>query len=293
MLDCLIVGGGPAGLTAAVYLARFRRGFVVIDAGESRAALIPESHNYPGFRGIAGAAILDRLRSQAESYGARIHSGKVEGVRKRHDGTFVASSTSGEIEARTVLFATGLVDEVEGIPGLEESIHCGAIRFCPICDAYEAIDQRIGVVGPYELALPKALFLRTYTSDVTIFPSEGASASHHRDPPASGIKVGGAARKVSCDRSKIQVATDDGSIHELDTLYPAQGCAVRSELAVALGGTHTEIGNLVVDDHQRSSVQGIYAAGDVVSDLHQLSVAFGHAAIAATAIHNSLARNLR
>jgi thioredoxin reductase (NADPH) len=72
MLDCLIVGGGPAGLTAAVYLARFRRRFVVIDAGESRAALIPESHNYPGFRGIAGSAILDRLRSQAESYGSPI-----------------------------------------------------------------------------------------------------------------------------------------------------------------------------------------------------------------------------
>jgi thioredoxin reductase (NADPH) len=293
MLDCLIVGGGPAGLTAAVYLARFRRRFVVIDAGESRAALIPESHNYPGFRGIAGSAILDRLRSQAESYGSPIQSGKVERVRRGHDGTFVASSTPGEIEATTVLFATGLVDEAEGIPGLEESIHCGAIRFCPICDAYEAIDQRIGVVGPYKLALPKALFLRTYTSDVTIFPSDGASASDHRDAATNGITVAGAARKVSCSGSKVYVATEDGSVHELDTLYPAQGCAVRSELAVALGAPHTEIGNLIVDDHQRLSIAGIYAAGDVVSDLHQLSVAFGHAAIAATAIHNSLARNPR
>jgi thioredoxin reductase (NADPH) len=79
----------------------------------------------------------------------------------------------------------------------------------------------------------------------------------------------------------------------LDTLYPAMGCTVRSELATALGADCTEIGNLRVDDHQRTSVEGLFGAGDVVSDLHQLSVGAGHAAIAATAIHNGLPKNLR
>src|SRR6185312_9392278 len=138
MLDCLIIGGGPAGLTAAIYLARYRRQGLVVDAGESRAALIPESHNYPGFQGIAGPALLERLR------------------------------------ARTVILATGLVDKKPDTEGLREGIAHGAIRFCPICDGYEATDKRIGVLGPFDTAGHKALFMRTYSRDVRLFPTDGA-----------------------------------------------------------------------------------------------------------------------
>jgi thioredoxin reductase len=93
--------------------------------------------------------------------------------------------------------------------------------------------------------------------------------------------------------STVAIVTESGETHELDALYPALGCTVRSDLATALGALCTENGNLVFDDHQRTTVDGLYAAGDVVTDLHQLSVAFGHAAIAATDIHNRLAPNLR
>ena len=84
-----------------------------------------------------------------------------------------------------------------------------------------------------------------------------------------------------------------GKLHEVDALYPALGCNVRSDLATRLGAACTENGNLEVDDHQRTTIEGLYAAGDVVTDLHQLSVAFGHAAIAATDIHNRLPPNPR
>jgi thioredoxin reductase (NADPH) len=87
------------------------------------------------------------------------------------------------------------------------------------------------------------------------------------------------------------MVTESGEHYELDALYPALGCTVRSDLATALGASSTENGNLVFDDHQRTTVDGLYAAGDVVTDLHQLSVAFGHSAIAATDIHNRLAPN--
>ena len=92
---------------------------------------------------------------------------------------------------------------------------------------------------------------------------------------------------------KVGIEMTDGSSHELDALYPALGCAVRSDLATELGASRTEDGTLLVDDHQRTTVQGLYAAGDVVTDLHQLSVAFGHAAVAATDIHNQLPANYR
>ena len=109
MLDCLIVGGGPAGLTAATYLARYRRAARVIDSGESRAMQIPLSHNYPGFRGIGGPDLLVRLREQATSFGADIQTGEVTSLVERNGG-FVASIGEERVEARCVLMATGLID---------------------------------------------------------------------------------------------------------------------------------------------------------------------------------------
>lgn len=289
-LDCLIVGGGPAGLTAAIYLARYRRKIKLIDAGKSRAALIPESHNYPGFQGINGRALLARLREQAERYGADLVHGEVRELR-REDGGFVAIDDDRKIRARTVLLATGLIDAQPGTEGLHEAIVQGAIRFCPICDGYEAIDHRIGVIGPLAHAGPKAIFLRTYSRDVTLFPTD--TGDDRAKLVQAGVAVAAKPVSLAPESEHVVVTTEDGQRHILDMLYPAMGCTVRSELATALGAHCNDIGNLRVDDHQRTSVDGLFGAGDVVTDLHQLSVATGHAAIAATAVHNRLPRNLR
>src|ERR1700751_930028 len=116
MLDCLVIGGGPAGLLAAVYLGRYRRTVQVIDAGESRAATIPESHNYPGFFGIAGPELLRRLNAQAREYGAELASGRVTSLRKK-GATFVATCSNSDVNARFILIATGLVDRCPTIEG--------------------------------------------------------------------------------------------------------------------------------------------------------------------------------
>jgi len=294
MLDCLIVGGGPAGLTAAIYLARFRRATRLIDSGASRAALIPESHNYPGFKGIGGPELLRRLRDQALQYGAVVEDGEVTALAREGDA-FVAQCGTMHVRARRVLIATGLIDEAPPIEGFGESVYNGAVRFCPICDAYEAMDQRIGVLGNMESAGKKALFLRTYTRDVVVFATDAA----HGAPPDlrqalrdAGVGIVESPTRVERTGTGISVLVD-GARHDLDVLYPALGCDMRSELATALGARCNEIGSLHVDDCQRTSVDGLYGAGDVVTDLHQLSVATGHAAIAATDIHNSLPRNLR
>jgi thioredoxin reductase (NADPH) len=295
MLDCLIIGGGPAGLTASIYLARYRRIIRLVDSGESRAALIPQSHNYPGFKGIGGIELLKRLADQAALYGVRLERGRVTSLERRADGGFVAKFGAEEILARYVLMATGLVDERPSIDGLVERVYDGAVRFCPICDGYEAMDRRIGVLGGSDEAIRKALFLRTYTREVTLFPTD-ETGIEKQDMPSlrrGGVILGGKAIKVERLENKVTVFVETGERYDLDVLYPALGCKVRSDLATSLGAACNAMGNLQVDDHQRSTVESLYGAGDVVTDLHQLSVAIGHAAIAATDIHNRLERNLR
>ena len=122
MLDCLIVGGGPAGLTAAIYLARYRREALLVDDGASRAALIPASHNYPGFVGIAGPDLIARLRDQALCCGAALEQGRIETLCRGPQGEFAAAWGARKTLARTVLLATGLVDERPNTPGVDSAV---------------------------------------------------------------------------------------------------------------------------------------------------------------------------
>lgn len=143
-LDCLVIGAGPAGLTAAIYLARYRRRFAVLDGGASRAALIPTSHNLPGFTdGIHGAALLERMTAQARRYGPAIVPGTASGLARHADGLFVAETTAGQVFARTVLLATGVADRHPEVDSLCEAIQHGLIRYCAICDGYESMGRRI------------------------------------------------------------------------------------------------------------------------------------------------------
>jgi thioredoxin reductase (NADPH) len=293
-LDCLIIGGGPAGLTAATYLARFRRNALLVDDGQSRARLIPETHNYPGFLGISGVKLLAHLREQAEKHGAKLQDGRVEALRKT-DGAFVARVGDKDLRAQRVLLATGIVDESPDLPGLKDAIYRGALRFCPICDGFEASDARIAVLGPLRTAAGKARFLRTYSRDVVVLPTEEPERNSEAASTLTKDGIQLERRVVDIDRSgdKITAICADGERLTVDVLYPALGCNVRSELAIALGARCNDIGNVYVDDRQCTSVDGLCAAGDVVTDLHQISVATGHAAVAATTIHNSLPRNYK
>src|SRR5688572_12603060 len=169
-LDCLIVGAGPAGLTAAIYLARFHLKLKVVDEGRSRAGWIPCTRNVPGFPdGVAGTELLARMRAQAEKYGASIETSRVSRI-ARADGGFEAEWGSGTALARTVLFATGVKNRR---PDMDEELHetalaRGLIRYCPICDGYEVTDKKIGVIGSGRHGVAEAVFLRGYTADITL-----------------------------------------------------------------------------------------------------------------------------
>lgn len=297
-VDCLIIGGGPAGLTAAVYLARFRREILLVDDAQSRAELIPSSHNYPGYQGISGRELLDVLRKQAAQYDIAHEKQTVTDLNRKPDGTFAAGLKNGRtVFARRVLLATGIVDQSPDLPGLKQIVDHGTIRFCPICDGYEAMDRHIGVLGPAEHAAPKALFLRTYSSTISFLPTDDERllrASMRRDLLSAGIAIASArVTDVKVEGEQIAAVLADGRRCTVDVLYPALGCTIRSELAIKLGARSTKAGGLIANARQQTSVRHLFAAGDVVSDLHQLAVATGHAAIAATSIHNSLQHNYR
>ncbi|MGI8930954.1 MAG: NAD(P)/FAD-dependent oxidoreductase, partial [Sphingomicrobium sp.] len=170
-LDCLIIGGGPAGLTAAIYLSRFHLDIMVVDGGKSRAAWIPTSHNHAGFPdGINGEELLRRMREQAQLYGTKIESGQVTRLEKSKEGSWVAEWGCGPVAAKSVLLATGVTNRR---PPMDVEIHDdamarGLIRYCPICDGYDVTDKRVAVIGSGERGAAETRFLRSYTASLTL-----------------------------------------------------------------------------------------------------------------------------
>jgi thioredoxin reductase (NADPH) len=292
MLDVLIIGGGPAGLITAVYLGRYRRDTRVVDAGGSRAALIPTSHNYPGFPdGISGRELLVRLREQARRYGAALTAGNIEQLELAPDGTFRAHSGTETIEARTVVLATGSMDVEPALPNIHDAIRTGLVRHCPICDGFEVIDKEVAVIGRGIKGVNEARFLRHYTDKLTLFtlgtPGD-IDAKDRAALDACGITVVDDTLAEVCTNEGriVGLQTRSGTTYRFDTLYSALGCHVRSDLARELGAQCDNVGQIIVDERLRTTVAGLYAVGDVCNDLNQIAVGAGHAAIAATTIHN-------
>lgn len=295
VLDCVVVGGGPAGLTAGIYLGRYLRRFLILDGGDPRARWIPVSHNHPGFpAGVSGESLLARLREQACRYGAVIETVEVEGL-SRDDGLFVLTAGERDWRARTVLLATGVKDVEPAIGDVFAAVKQTAVRICPICDGYEISGQAVGVIGAGEKVVREAAFLKTYTDRLTVIllgePST-LSDENRRELAAMDVAV----LETSADRVQVEgdsvLAFEDatGRPVRFDTVYSAMGTIPRGRLAAQVGAMTSGDGCLAVNDHQMTSVEGLYAAGDLVRGLNQINVAMGEAAIATTDIHNRLRR---
>jgi thioredoxin reductase (NADPH) len=289
--DCCILGGGPAGLTAAVFLARFRRRVIVLDDRQSRAALIPRSHNHPAFPdGIGGPALLARLREQLASFGAEPVEARVSAIDRQPGGGF--GITAGErFEADFLLFATGVEDVLPAIPDAAGKVREGLLRCCPICDAYEVIDRTLAVVGPGACAAGEALFLAGYSPRVTLVTLGGPP-----EIPDAALAKLRAAGVAIVEEPVLEIGAADGAVQvelagrvlRFDAIYAGLGIRPRADLAVALGVEVDADGRIVTDRNQRCSVPGCYAAGDVVTGLNQLAVAMAQAEVAAVDIHNHL-----
>lgn len=292
--DCIVIGGGPAGLTASIYLARFHLAVLVVDGGASRAAWIPRSHNCPGFPGgISGTELLERLRAQADEFGVKLETGIVTKIKQAADG-FTIDWGSGPVHGTAVLLATGLTNRRPAMdPELhDEALAKGLIRYCPVCDGYEVTDRKVGVVGTGPHGVAEAVFLRSYTAQVTLIapdgPHELSAADRCRVADCGIWLLDGPCRSITPDETTIAITTPVVTA-TFDSIYPALGSDIHVELARQAGAEFAGDGTLPVDRHQRTSVAGLYAAGDVVLGLDQISHAIGEAGVAATTIRNDLA----
>jgi len=291
--DCIVVGGGPAGLTAAIYLARYHLSVLVFDDRTSRAASIRLSHNLAGFpNGVSGQELLARMRAQAERYGAHVRHGEVTQLSKR--GPLIeAASSIGHSWGRTVLLATGVINRRPRMPSAlhDDAVGRGLLRYCPVCDGYEVTDKTVGVIGVGTKSFQEATFLRSYTRHVTVVSSE--DQHHLNETQISKLQEIGIKLQPGPVTS-IEIADDllvvniPGARLSFASVYPALGSDARSELALRLGAGLSQEGCVTVDAHQRTTVGGLYAAGDVVQGLDQISNAMGEASVAATAIRNDL-----
>jgi thioredoxin reductase (NADPH) len=294
-LDCLVVGGGPGGLTAAIYLARFRRRFAVFDGGDSRAAWIPRSHNHPAFPdGIGGPELLERLRQQLAGFDAVVVPDRVETLAESN-GAFIMRAGDREWTAPFVILATGVLDNQPPLDNPFAQVRRGLLRQCPICDGYEIAGRPVTVIGNGLHGLGEALFLRTYSEAVTLInlgPRLTLGAENEARRREAGIVL------IETPLAGIDTPDDgtailhfsDGSSQATELIYSALGITPRSELAAGLGAELDNDGRIATDFHLRTSLAGLYAIGDVVTGLNQLAVAMAQGEIAATDVHNQLRR---
>ena len=296
-LDCLVIGAGPAGLTAAIYLARFHLDILVVDSGKGRAATIPCTRNHAGYPdGISGKELIGLMKEQAQKYGAKIVEGAVTRLQRDEESKlFEAEWGSGPVQARSVLLATGVTNRR---PPMDEALHDealarGQIRYCPICDGYEVTDKKVGVLGSGRHGVAEAVFLRSYSADVTLIAPDKVMSVSEADrlalERAEIETVDGPAEAVAISQDSITVDTAEGHF-TFDVIYPALGSDVHCQLAEMVGARLNADGCVGVDAHMRTSVEGVYAAGDLVIGLDQISNAMGQGGVAATTIRNDLAK---
>jgi len=294
--DCIIIGGGPAGLTAALYLARYRRKIVIVDLGNSRANLIPLSHNYPGFPdGISGEDLLSRLRQQLSSYKVPVIKATVESLEQINEEKFLVQTENTTITAQNIILATGVKDIEPRLADIYDGIEKGLIRHCPVCDAFEVINKKIAVLGHGKAGLGEAIFLRDYTDEVSLItlgePVNWTKKDMKSIQESNITIIPTTIKAIALTAHLAKITFSDQRVVQFDSIYSALGCVKNNKLATGLK-LKLKGGSIIVNKDQQTSIKGIYAAGDIVSGLNQICVATSQAAIAATAVHTRCRKTL-
>jgi thioredoxin reductase (NADPH) len=290
--DALIVGGGLAGLSAAIYLGRAMRDTLVIDNGKPMARWEPDVQNYLGFpAGISGADLIARGHKQAERYGVATAEDEIVEVAREDDG-FLLRGRNGDYRGRKLLLATGIFHIPPDIGGVSECLG-KSMFFCKDCDGYRVQDKHIGIYGANNEAVRYALGMLLYSGSVVIVTDghgirwdarHGAWLKEYHIPVFTHE-----IRSVDHRHQQIQSITfADGLRAEIDVLFTTRGDVYHNKLADGLGAKLTPEGEIVTDADQRTTVPGLYAAGCVTPSNCQMIIAAGQGAVAAQAINKDL-----
>jgi thioredoxin reductase (NADPH) len=292
---CIVIGGGPAGLTCALYLARFNVPVCVVYREDQRARLIPKTHNFPGFpEGIRGDDLIERLKSHVAELEVELVNGIVERVEGGMGEFDVHLTDSRVFRGSHLVFATGVEDLPPDFPRVDKYAGRG-LRYCAICDGYEANNLRIALIGTGDDLASHALFMRRFSNRITmLFNGEGSwdeiDPDRRRRLEERDIRyVESRITQVMDEGAEIRgFRFEDGCEIEVDRVYGSRGLRPRSEVARALGVQVNDKGFIKVDDKGRTNIEGVYAVGDVVSaDYAQIVIGMGQAAIAAIDMHAS------
>ena len=279
--DVLVIGGGAAGLSGALTLARARRSVLVVDSGAPRNAPAAGVHGFLGHDGVPPRELVAAGRKEVESYGGTVVDDEVVSVTGERD-TFVARLASGgTVTARRVLVTTGLVDELPDVPGLRERFGRDVLH-CPYCHGWEVRDQPIGVLATGERSLHQVKLFRQWSDDVTLFLNDALEPSDDDwdDLRRRGIAVvdGAVSEVVVTDDRLTGVRTADGTVHPRAALAAMPRFVARSSAVASLGLAAVEhpagVGTVVeADGTGQTSVPGVFVAGNVTDPMAQVVTA--------------------
>lgn len=291
--DVTIVGGGPAGLAAALFLARYLHSVVLIDSHDPRNWEAREINGYLGLHGITPPELRERGRAEATRYGAQLVDGCVSTVRRETDDRFVTTLDSGQtFTSRRLMLAIGIKDVWPEVPGLDPC-YGQTVHHCPDCDGHEARDKRTVVIASGRSAAGMAFALTTWTRDITICTNGKPAGIEPRvRAKLDALKIPVVERPLVRLEAKGSNARalvlDDDSVVECDRIFFAIGHYPADDLGVQLGCKRDDEGLIVVDDKYRTSVLNVFAAGDITPGPHLAIAAAGGGAVAALAMHASL-----
>ena len=290
-VDVAVIGGGAAGLSAAVVLARSLRSVVVLDAGQPRNAPAPHAHNVLGQEGVPPLDLLAAGRREAEGYGATIREARATSARRHGDRFAVDLSDGSTLTARRLLLATGLVDELPDVPGVREQWGHGVIH-CAYCHGFEVRGQRIAVLGTSPTGVHQALMFSQLSNRVTLLTHTTSYPEDAREQLAAvGVDVvnGTVAALRSDGRDLRAVVLDDGRELPVDAVVVTPRYIARGELYAQLGGTLTDhpFGAFIPTDPMtsRTELPGVWAAGNS-SDLSAMVGAAAAAGVKAGSVMN-------
>ncbi|MCY9783702.1 NAD(P)/FAD-dependent oxidoreductase [Nocardiopsis sp. EMB25] len=293
-VDVAVIGGGAAGLSAAITLARSLRSVIVVDAGEPRNAPAEGAHNVLGLDGVAPRDLLATGRAEAERYGARVHEDRAVAARRRGDVFEVDLAVGATVRARRLLLATGLVDELPAVPGVRE-LWGGGVLHCAYCHGWEVRGQRIGVLGTSPMSVHQALMFRQLSEDVTLFVHTMPEPDDDAWEQLAALNiqvVDGTVRMLRTDGGVLRtVVLADGHEFAVDAVTVTPRFIARSDLYEQLGGTLTEhpMGAFVATGPKgRTDVPGVWAAGNTSDLAAMVTAAEGAGVEAATAINADL-----